>query len=47
LYRTFHNVANTANLQLHTFLLSLHYVIEKEGTSIKLQTKLNNTINKL
>jgi hypothetical protein len=34
LYRTFHNVSNTANLQLHTFLLSLHYVIEKEGKQL-------------
>jgi hypothetical protein len=31
LYRTFHNVTNTSNLQIHTFLLSLEYVIKTEG----------------
>lgn len=31
LYRTFHNVANGANLQLHTFLLILEETIEEEG----------------
>jgi hypothetical protein len=31
LFRTFHNVANGVNLQIHTFLLTLEHIIEKEG----------------
>jgi len=31
LYRTFHNVAKGANLQLHTFLLSLEQTMEEES----------------
>ena len=30
-YRTFHNLANTSNLQLTTLLLTLNWVIETEG----------------
>lgn len=31
IYRTFHNVRNGSNLQIHTLLLSLESVIELEG----------------
>lgn len=46
IYRTFHNVRNGANLQIHTLLLSLEQVILKEGNmlahflSLKLSKKL-------
>jgi hypothetical protein len=31
LYRTFHTLSNTANQQIHTFLLTLERIIETEG----------------
>lgn len=32
LFRTFHNLSNTANLQIHTFLLTLEWIEANEGT---------------
>lgn len=31
IFRTFHNVRNGANLQIHTLLLSLEAILNKEG----------------
>lgn len=41
LFRTFHNISNGANLQIHCFLLTLESVMNKEGEKNTLTSLLS------
>lgn len=48
IYRTFHNVKNGVNVQIHSFLYTLEQIIEKEGKSSAIYIlKPSNLIGKL